>query len=75
MKKNEERELIFHNVLLKIPYKWAAGDYTGEFLTELKETGKIYSNRCPNCGRYSCRRGPSAAFAILKWNREKSGNQ
>ena len=54
MKKDETGEFIFHDVLLKIPYKWAAGEYTGEFLTALKETGKIYSSKCPACGRYSC---------------------
>jgi len=54
MKSNIVPEFIFHDVMLKIPYKWAAGEYMGEFLTQLKETGNIYSNRCPACGRHSC---------------------
>lgn len=54
MKKNETPELIFHDALLKIPYKWAAGEYMGAFLTELKDSGRIYSSKCPACGRCSC---------------------
>lgn len=54
MKRNETPELIFHDVMLKIPYKWAAGEYMGEFFNELRETGRICSSKCPACGRYSC---------------------
>ena len=54
MKKNETPEFIFHDTMLKIPYRWAAGEYMGAFFSELKEAGKIYSSKCPDCGRYSC---------------------
>ncbi len=36
----------------RIPYKWAAGEYVGRFLQELRDNGLIYANRCPKCGRY-----------------------
>lgn len=54
MTSNTAPEFIFHDLFLKVPYKWAAGEYIGEFLKELRDSGKIYSNRCPGCGRWSC---------------------
>ena len=58
MRQETTDELITHETLLKIPYRWAAGEYTGEFLRELRDSGIIYANKCPKCGRFRCPPGP-----------------
>lgn len=37
---------------MNIPYNWGAGDFVGKALEELRDNGKIYANRCPQCGRF-----------------------
>jgi uncharacterized OB-fold protein len=58
MRQETTDELITHETLLKIPYQWAAGEYTGEFLRELRDSGRIYANKCPKCHRFRCPPGP-----------------
>ena len=54
MKPTTQEELIYLDMTLKLPFKWAAGELLGEWLTELKNSGKIYANKCPECGRHYC---------------------
>lgn len=58
MQQKTTDELITLEMLAKIPYRWAAGEYIGEFLRELRDSGKIYVNKCPKCGRFRCPPGP-----------------
>ena len=58
MQQKTTDELITLEMLAKIPYRWAAGEYIGEFLRELRDSGKIYANKCPKCGRFRCPPGP-----------------
>jgi len=37
---------------MNIPYSWGAGDFVGKALEELRDNGKIYANKCPQCGRF-----------------------
>src|SRR3972149_4992541 len=48
----KERELLFMPWTLHVPYRWSAGMYVGRFRRGLRDEGKIYANRCPQCGRY-----------------------
>ena len=58
MQQKTTDELITQEMLLKIPYRWAAGEHIGEFLRELRRSGKIYANKCPKCGRFRCPPAP-----------------
>ncbi|MBN1376252.1 MAG: Zn-ribbon domain-containing OB-fold protein [Dehalococcoidia bacterium] len=66
MKSKNVPEFIIRDIYLKIPYKWATGDYTGEFLTQIKESGQILGNRCPSCGRWSCPPRPICGVCHIK---------
>ncbi len=37
---------------MNVSYKWGAGDFVGKALEELRDNGKIYANKCPQCGRF-----------------------
>ena len=54
MKEKTQEELVYLDMTLKMPFKWATGEPMGEFFRELKANGKIYSNQCPKCGRVYC---------------------
>lgn len=54
MEPKADVELVTQEMLLKIPYRWSTGEYIGEFLQELRDSGRIYANKCPNCGRFRC---------------------
>ena len=72
MGREAHNELIMQEVQLKIPYRWATGEYLGEFLRELKESGKIYANKCPKCGRFRCPPGLACGMCHAKMEeREK----
>jgi len=58
MQQKTDDELLTLDMVARIPYRWAAGEFTGEFLRELRDSGKIYANKCPKCGRYRCPPGP-----------------
>ena len=36
---------------MNIPFNWGAGEFVGKALEELRDNGKIYANKCPQCGR------------------------
>lgn len=38
-------------MVVKVPYRFAAGKYMARFLTALRDEGKFYGIRCPRCGR------------------------
>jgi len=37
---------------MNIPYNWGAGDFVGKAFEDLRENGKLYANKCPQCGRF-----------------------
>lgn len=49
---DQDRELLFMDWTLNVPYRWSAGIHVGRFLRGLRDEGKIYANDCPSCGRY-----------------------
>jgi uncharacterized OB-fold protein len=46
-----EQELINIPMVVDVPYRFAAGSYLARFLTELRDHGKFFGIKCPNCGR------------------------
>lgn len=37
---------------MRLHYNWGAGDFVGLAFEELRDNGKIYTNKCPQCGRF-----------------------
>jgi uncharacterized OB-fold protein len=37
---------------MKLNYNWGAGNFIGKALEELRDNGKLYANKCPQCGRF-----------------------
>ena len=52
MSEKATQEQLILEWWMRVPYKWAAGAYVGKWLEELRDNGKIYANKCPNCGRF-----------------------
>lgn len=52
MAEKEAQELLRLPIGQRVHYDWSAGVFVGRFYKELKETGRIYANKCPNCGRF-----------------------
>jgi uncharacterized OB-fold protein len=46
-----EQELVNIPMIVDVPYRFAAGSYMARFLIELRDNGKIFGIKCPNCGR------------------------
>ncbi len=44
-------DYLFQAWQMRIPYQYAAGAAVGRFLEELRDNGRIYGNKCPQCGR------------------------
>ena len=66
MSQKADTELITHQMFLKIPYSWSTGAYIGDFLKELRDSGKIYANKCPNCNRFRCPPSPVCGICHTK---------
>lgn len=47
----QERENISIPITVDVPYRFAAGRYMAKFLTELRDNGKFFGIRCPQCNR------------------------
>jgi len=54
MEKEKNAELIHLDMQYWGLYHWPNGKHIGAFLKELKENAKIYTGKCPNCGRFFC---------------------
>jgi uncharacterized OB-fold protein len=46
-----ETENISIPMMVDLPYRFAAGPYMTKFLTELRDNGKMYGIKCPQCRR------------------------
>lgn len=68
----EKQELLTLAIKQNVPYRWSAGIYGGKFLTELRDNGKIYANKCPKCGfhciypRIAC---PRCSIRMEEWGK------
>jgi hypothetical protein len=71
MEQKATEELIIQETVLKIPYRWAAGECISLFLWELKNSGRIYANRCPECGRFRCPPGPVCSMCHAKMQKRE----
>ena len=54
MSDKAETEIKFQEIWCRLPYRWATGQYIGEWYREIKENGRIFANKCPSCGRFHC---------------------
>lgn len=50
--KIQGQEYIVIPCEMRMPFRWGAGNFVGKALEELRDNGKIYANRCPQCGRF-----------------------
>lgn len=46
----EEEGMLVQKGRIKVPYTWAAGKVASRFLVGLRDEGRIYGIRCPDCG-------------------------
>lgn len=44
-------EYINIPMTVDVPFRFSAGKYMAKFLTELRDNGKFYGIKCPECGR------------------------
>lgn len=51
MEERTERELVSILMKVDVPYRFAAGRYMTKFLTELRDHGKLFGVKCPECKR------------------------
>ena len=43
-------EVLVHEGKISVPYSWTVGSTLSRFYCELRDRGKIWANRCPDCG-------------------------
>jgi uncharacterized protein len=44
-----DAEPIVYEGRIKVPYSWQAGETASFFLTQLRDRGRIWGERCPEC--------------------------
>jgi len=47
----DEVEEIIHQGKISVPYTWTVGSTLSRFYCELRDSGKIWGNRCPSCNK------------------------
>lgn len=47
----ERRYIIVESAGSEQPFRWSAGTYGSKFLTEIRDHGKLWGIRCPDCGK------------------------
>ena len=53
-------------MVVDVPFKFAAGQYLGRTLSELRDKGKFYAVRCPKCKRVQLPARVTCAMCLVK---------
>ena len=59
-------EPIMMQSRIKIPYSWQAGETASFFLTQLRDEGKIWGRRCPECSKVLVPPRKSCPFCFVE---------
>ena len=61
-----EAEAIVYEGRIKVPYSWQAGATASYFLTQLRDEGKIWGKKCPQCEKVLLPPRKSCPFCFVE---------